>query len=544
MELITKKKTKIVCTIGPASDTPEMIYKLYQAGMNVMRVNFSHGTHEEQLAKIDIARSFEKKYGIYIPVALDTKGPEIRTGYMENGQVPVKKGQVMRITKTPMKGNSEKFYCTYTGLYDDVKVGDIILIDDGNLEMKVIEKDESTKEIVVQAQNDHYIKDQKGMNVPMSRLSMPYISEQDEKDLQFGAEHDMDAIFASFCRRPEDIQAIRDVLAKYGKVIPIFAKIENPEGVEKIEDIVKTADGIMVARGDLGDEIPPEEVPLVQRKIIRLCRQYGKPVITATQMLDSMTSHPRPTRAEVSDVATAIDESSDCVMLSGESASGLYPVESVQMQAAISAAMERELPYESLARQAFDTSEHTINDAIANSIANTALLIGAKLIVNFTQTGNSTKRISKARPCCPIISVTNNRKTCLAGGWLWGVYSVYRAASQFSSKNAFKAAAFSTLRPVAAGQPFLGTCGLFSLNRKKLSLACKAEADSGRLKPVRRLTAFAPSNLKKNFLFSRFPCNSYTYNPPSAYPISGSNSPAGRTVRGSGFARVAEAFLP
>jgi len=424
MELITTKKTKIVCTIGPASDTAEMIYKLYQAGMNVMRVNFSHGTHEEQLAKIEIARSFEKKYGIYIPVALDTKGPEIRTGYMENGQVPVKKGQVMRITKTPMKGTSEKFYCTYTGLYDDVKVSDIILIDDGNLEMKVIEKDEKAQEIVVQAQNDHYIKDQKGMNVPMSRLSMPYISEQDEKDLQFGAEHDMDAIFASFCRRPEDILAIRSVLAKYGKVIPIFAKIENPEGVEKIEEIVKTADGIMVARGDLGDEIPPEEVPLVQRKIIRLCRQYGKPVITATQMLDSMTSHPRPTRAEVSDVATAIDESSDCVMLSGESASGLYPVESVKMQAAISAAMERELPYESLARQAFDTSEHTINDAIANSIANTALLIGAKLIVNFTQTGNSTKRISKARPCCPIISVTNNRKTCLAGAWLWGVYSV------------------------------------------------------------------------------------------------------------------------
>jgi hypothetical protein len=207
MELITKKKTKIVCTIGPASDTAEMIYKLYQAGMNVMRVNFSHGTHEEQLAKIEIARSFEKKYGIYIPVALDTKGPEIRTGYMENGCVPVKKGQIMRITKTPMKGTSEKFYCTYTGLYGDVKVGDTILIDDGNLEMKVLEKDEKAQEIVVQALNDHYIKDQKGMNLPMSRLSMPYISEQDESDLKFGAEHDMDAIFASFCRRPEDIQA-------------------------------------------------------------------------------------------------------------------------------------------------------------------------------------------------------------------------------------------------------------------------------------------------------------------------------------------------
>jgi pyruvate kinase len=425
MDLNIEKKTKIVCTIGPASDTPEMIHKLYEAGMNVMRVNFSHGTHEEQLAKIQIARSFESKFGIYIPVALDTKGPEIRTGYMENGCVPVKKGQIMRITKTPMKGTAEKFYCTYTGLYDDVKVGETILIDDGNLEMKVIDKDEKAQELVVEAQNDHYIKDQKGMNVPMSRLSMPYISEQDESDLKFGAENDMDAIFASFCRRPEDVSAIRDVLAKYGKGdIPIFAKIENPEGVEKIEDIVKTADGVMVARGDLGDEIPPEQVPLVQRRIIQLCRRYGKTVITATQMLDSMTSHPRPTRAEVSDVATAIDESSDCVMLSGESASGQYPVESVAMQAAIAKAMEKELPYDRLAHEAFETSEHSVNDAIANSIATTAMLINAKLIVNFTQTGNSTRRISKARPCCPIISVTNSRKTALRLAWAWGVYSV------------------------------------------------------------------------------------------------------------------------
>jgi pyruvate kinase len=425
MDLLTFKKTKVICTIGPASDTPEMIYKLYKAGMNVMRVNFSHGTHDEQLKKILIARDFEKKYNIYIPVALDTKGPEIRTGYMENGKVDVKKGQIMRITATPMTGTSERFYCTYEGLYDDVKVGDMILIDDGNLEMTILEKDETNREIVVQALNDHYIKDQKGMNVPMSNLSMPYISAQDESDLKFGCEQDMDAIFASFCRRPEDIKAIREVLAKYGKPdMPIFAKIENPEGVEKIVDIVKAADGVMVARGDLGDEIPPEQVPLVQRRIIQLCRRYGKPVITATQMLDSMTAHPRPTRAEVSDVATAIDESSDCVMLSGESASGLYPVESVQMQSAISAAMEKELPYEQLAKEAFDTSERTVNDAIANSIANTALLIGAKLIFNFTQTGNSTKRISKARPCCPIISITNNRKTCLRSAWLWGVYSV------------------------------------------------------------------------------------------------------------------------
>ncbi len=423
MSLHIEKRTKIVCTIGPASDTPEMIRKLYEAGMDVMRINFSHGTHEEQLEKIKIIRNLEKE-GIYVPVCLDTKGPEIRTGYMENGVIEIKKGQTIRITMKPMLGNSSKFSCSYSGLYDDVKIGDPILCDDGNLILKVKEKDEKEREIVVIAENDHPLKDQKGMNIPNSDLSMPFISAQDEKDLEFGCEHNVDGVFASFVRRPEDIRDLKAILAKYGKPdIPVFAKIENPEGVRKIDEIVKVADGIMVARGDLGDEIPPENVPLIQRRIIKLCRKLGKPVITATQMLDSMTSHPRPTRAEVSDVATAIDESSDCVMLSGESASGKYPSESVQMQKRIAIAMERELPYENLAKEAFDSSTRTVNDALANSIANTALLIGAKLIVNFSQTGRSSQRISKARPSCPIVSITNSRKACLESAWYWGVYS-------------------------------------------------------------------------------------------------------------------------
>ena len=423
MSLHIEKRTKIVCTIGPASDTPEMIRKLYEAGMDVMRINFSHGTHEEQLEKIKIIRNLEKE-GIYVPVCLDTKGPEIRTGYMENGVIEIKKGQTIRITMKPMLGNSSKFSCSYSGLYDDVKIGDPILCDDGNLILKVKEKDEKEREIVVIAENDHPLKDQKGMNIPNSDLSMPFISAQDEKDLEFGCEHNVDGVFASFVRRPEDIRDLKAILAKYGKPdIPVFAKIENPEGVRKIDEIVKVADGIMVARGDLGDEIPPENVPLIQRRIIKLCRKLGKPVITATQMLDSMTSPPPPTRAEVSDVATAIDESSDCVMLSGESASGKYPSESVQMQKRIAIAMERELPYENLAKEAFDSSTRTVNDALANSIANTALLIGAKLIVNFSQTGRSSQRISKARPSCPIVSITNSRKACLESAWYWGVYS-------------------------------------------------------------------------------------------------------------------------
>ena len=417
------KKTKIVCTIGPASQTREMILKLYEAGMNVMRVNFSHGDHQEQLGKILIARDLEKE-GIYLPVCLDTKGPEIRTGYMQEGGVPVSAGQRMKIKMDEVTGNEKEFSVTYKGLYDDVKNGDHILIDDGELDFEVIGKDSNDRSILVEAKNEHLLKDQKGVNCPFSRLSMPFISEQDEKDLAFGVEHHVDAVFASVTRRPEDILDIKATLKKYGDGdIPVFAKIENPEGVSKIDQIIDVADGVMVARGDLGVEVPPEEVPVIQRHIIERCRQKGKPVITATQMLDSMQKNPRPTRAEVSDVATAIEESSDCVMLSGESASGKYPVLAVQMQAKIAATMEKYLNYENLAKEAYDTSEHSNNDAISNAVANTALLVGAKLIINFTETGKSTARISKARPCCPIVSITNSRSTALRSGWLWGVYS-------------------------------------------------------------------------------------------------------------------------
>ena len=463
MRFNISKKTKIICTIGPVSDSPEMIEKLYDAGMNVMRINFSHGSHEEQLKKIQIARDFETSKGIYIPVALDTKGPEIRTGMMENGEVPVHKGQILRITKKNVVGNAERFHCSYSGLYDDVKIGDLILVDDGNLELRVTGKDEESEEIIVEAQNDHCIKNKKGMNAPCTRLNMPFISKQDEEDLKFGCENDIDCIFASFVRRPQDIRDMRAVLEKYGRPrIPIFAKIENPEGVEKIREIIEEADGVMVARGDLGDEMPPEKVPSIQRRIIHLCRECGKPVITATQMLDSMTTHPRPTRAEVSDVATAIDEGSDCVMLSGESASGLYPIESVKMQAAIGHEMEKELDYELLAQRAFDTSERSINDAIANSIANTALLINAKLIVNFTHTGKSTARISKARPCCPIIQVSSNRRTIMNGAWLWGVYGVLLKTTMPDFTEEMEVVALKIARDlgIEAGEPIILSGGI------------------------------------------------------------------------------------
>ena len=419
------KKTKIIATIGPASDNFDKCFELYKAGMNVMRINFSHGTYPQQLEKIEIAREFERR-GIYVPVALDTKGPEIRTGYMEGDKLSIPDRHRMRISMEECLGTMEKFSVTYKGLYDDVKVGDHILIDDGNLDFLIVEKDEAAREIIVEAQNAHVLKNQKGVNCPFSRLSMDFISEKDEADLKFGCENGVDCVFASFTRRPEDVKAVKEVCAKYGRPdMPVFAKIENPEAVQKIEEIIDAADGVMVARGDLGVEIPPETVPDVQRQIITTCRRKGKPVITATQMLDSMVSHPRPTRAEVTDCATAVDEGSDCIMLSAESASGLYPVKAVEMQAAIARTEEdNHLDYEKLAAQAYDYSEHSNNDAISNAVANTALLIGAKLIVSFTERGFSSWRISHARPCCPIISVTSNRTVAMQGAWMWGIYSV------------------------------------------------------------------------------------------------------------------------
>ncbi|MCR5349175.1 MAG: pyruvate kinase [Bacilli bacterium] len=458
MRLIISKKTKIICTIGPASDTPEKVRALYEAGMNVMRINFSHGTHPQQLEKIAIARGFEKE-GIYIPVALDTKGPEIRTGYMENGAIEIPDGHVMRISMEECVGNLERFSVTYAGLYDDAKVGDHVLIDDGNLDFEITEKDEKKRELVVVARNRHILKNQKGVNCPSSHLNMAFISPKDEDDLRFGCENDVDCIFASFVRRPEDILEMKKVLAKYGKPdIPIFAKIENPEAVQKIEAIVDVAEGVMVARGDLGVEIPPETVPDVQRNIITVCRNKGKPVITATQMLDSMVSHPRPTRAEVTDVATAVDEGSDCVMLSAESASGLYPVKAVEMQAAIARTEENNhLDYEKLAVQAYETSDRTNNDAISNAVANTALLIGAKLIVNFTERGNSSWRISKARPCCPIVSITASRRVALQGAWMWGVYSVLLKTSMPDFIEEMEVLALKVARElgIAPGEPII-----------------------------------------------------------------------------------------
>ena len=429
MQFRLDKKTKIVATIGPVSDNYETFLKLIEAGMNVMRVNFSHGDYPSHLAKIELARRVEKEHGIHIPVILDSRGPEIRVGQFEEGFALIEQDHQVEVFMTPIVGNASQFSVSYPGLYDDVKIGDFLKIDDGNLALKIIEKNTNKKTLICKAMNTHTIKNRKGLNAPFARLSMPFISEQDEADLKFGCEHQVDYVAASFTRRRQDVLDIKAILEKYGRPnIQVIAKIENPEGVSNLEEILEVADGIMVARGDLGVEIAAEQVPIIQKRIVTMCRKVGKPVITATQMLDSMVSMPRPTRAEVSDVANAILESSDAVMLSAESASGKYPIEAISMQANIASTMEKELNYVQFSSQAFENSRKVNSDAIANSVANTAFLINADAIVTFTETGGAARRIAKARPYCPIIAISDRKETVKSLGLIWGVYS-YHATS-------------------------------------------------------------------------------------------------------------------
>ncbi len=426
MNMNISKKTKIICTIGPSSDSYEKILSLYESGMNVIRVNFSHGSYEEHGKKLEIAKRLWEEKGIIIPVMLDTKGPEIRTHTFEGGSASIKNNQIVRISMKEIVGTSEKFSVTYPELFDDSKVGDRIKLDDGNLTIIILEKDEANKELVCKALNHHVLKDRRGVNCPDTKINMKYVSEKDFNDITWGCKNNISFIAASFVRTKQDVLDIRKILHDNNRDdIKIISKIENPIALENIDEIIEVTDGIMVARGDLGVEIPSEDVPVVQRKLIEKCHKAGKPVITATQMLESMKTNPNPTRAEVSDVANAVLMGSDCVMLSAESASGEYPVEACSMQAKIANRMEEYLPYEQLARDAFDTSEKNNNDAISNSVANTALLIGAKLIVCLTENNEAISRLSKARPCCPILSVSNDLNICKANAMCWGVYPCY-----------------------------------------------------------------------------------------------------------------------
>lgn len=419
------KKTKIVCTIGPASDRYEILRELLENGMNVVRLNFSHGSYEEHLEKIKTVRKLEKDEKVIIPIMLDTKGPEIRTHDFKNGQAAIQTGQIIEIYDHEILGDETKFSTTHAQLYDDVKVGNHIKLDDGNLDLVVIDKRSKDRVIIAKATNHHTIKNKRGINCPQCNLTMPYISEKDRNDLIFGCEQQIDLVAASFVRNLKDIQDIRKILDENGgKNIKIIIKVENVSAVKDFDELIKECDGAMVARGDLGVEVPPEDVPIIQRRIINVCRQYRKPVITATQMLDSMKTNPNPTRAEVSDVANAVMESTDSVMLSAETASGEYPIESVAMQAKISANMENFMYSKENVEQLKHLNYHSyaINDAIAASVSEAANSLEAKLIVSFSETGATAKLISSYRPCCPIIAVSSHLNVCRETALYWGVY--------------------------------------------------------------------------------------------------------------------------
>ena len=416
------RKTKIVCTIGPASESPEMLEKLITAGMNVARLNFSHGGHEDHAIRIASIRDASERMKKPVGILLDTKGPEIRTHSMENGELHLVTGQVIDISMTEVLGTESCFSVTYERLIEDVDQNDMILLDDGLIELRVLAKDLDKGLIHTIVENAGVLKNKKGVNVPGVSVKLPGITEKDAADILFGIDQGVDFIAASFVRTAKDVLEIRELLEQNGGGhIQIIPKIENQEGVDNIDGIIEVSDGLMVARGDLGVEIPAEEVPLVQKSLIKKCNQVGKPVITATQMLDSMQRNPRPTRAEASDVANAIIDGTDAIMLSGETAAGLYPVESVAMMNKIAERTEDSLDYRSIVTQRSREREANMTEAISQAVANTSINLGVKAILAPTESGNTAKMIAKYRPGVSIIAVTSQQNTAQKLTLVWGV---------------------------------------------------------------------------------------------------------------------------
>ncbi|MHA6251439.1 pyruvate kinase [Oceanobacillus sp. CAU 1775] len=419
------RNTKIVCTIGPASESIETLERLIDAGMNVARLNFSHGDYEEHGARIKNIREAAKKKDVNVAILLDTKGPEIRTGQFINGEDEIKQNSTVYLSMKEIQGNAERFSITYPGLINDVEIGAKILLDDGLIELEVTEIDKENEEIVTIALNGGPIKNKKGVNVPNVALNLPGMTEKDREDIIFGIESKVDFIAPSFIRRASDVLEIRQVLeANNGEKIHIIPKIENKEGIERIDEILEISDGLMVARGDLGVEIPPEDVPLAQKLLIKKCNIAGKPVITATQMLDSMQRNPRPTRAEASDVANAIFDGTDAVMLSGETAAGQYPVESVQTMGNIALKAESALEHKSILSERSKTVNMTITEAISQSVTHTAMNIDVETIITPTESGHTARMISKYRPKASILAVTFDELVNRQLALVWGVHAV------------------------------------------------------------------------------------------------------------------------
>jgi len=454
-----KRKTKIVCTVGPSIDNDVMIGKMIDAGMNVTRLNFSHANHEEHGDRIQMIRRVAKEKNKFIGVLADTKGPEIRCGQFENGFATFKKGDIVEVHKEVILGNHDRFHIDCDELYNDISVGDYLLIDDGKMKLNVLEVGDGV--LKCEINNPGVIKTRKGVNVPNVKLSMPFISKKDYDDIVFVAEQNVDMIALSFVRRKQDVLDVRAILEKVGKpYIELIAKIENQEGVDNLESILEVSDGVMVARGDLGVEVSTQLVPLYQKKIIKLANEKGKPVITATHMLESMMQSPRPTRAEASDVANAILDGTDAIMLSGESAAGDYPIEAVQTMDTIAKAIENEIPYGEILNKAIKTQQGTVNDAIGIAVAQTALALDSVVaIVAFTETGGTARRICKFRPSVPILAITDHLDTCHHLAYYNGVFPVYREDVTDYTKYDNAAIEAAKANGFSAGQQIIITSG-------------------------------------------------------------------------------------
>ena len=414
------RRTKIVCTIGPATRSSKIIEELIKRGMDVARLNFSHGTYEEHSLTVQYVRKASLKLGRPVALLQDLAGPKIRVGLIQKGSVILKEGSTFVLTNRNVPGNEREVSITYSLLPQRVKEGETILLADGSLELKV-EKTTYT-DIKCRVIRGGELSSQKGINLPTSSFDIPSFTEKDYKDLLFGIEHNVDFIGISFVKKAEDILRVRKILKEKEVEISLIAKIEKREALNNIEKIIEAADGIMVARGELGVEVPIQEVPLIQKKIIKKCNLVGKPVITATQMLESMIENSRPTRAEVTDIANAIFDGTDAIMLSAETAIGKYPLESVRIMDKIAIKTEEALNYKKILKERALSVEPTTPDAISHATCQVAQDLGAKAIITFTFSGSTARRVARYRPRVPIIAASPNRKTIRRLALSWGVY--------------------------------------------------------------------------------------------------------------------------
>ena len=462
------KKTKVVCTMGPNTNDRELLKKLIENGMDVARFNFSHGDHEEQKSRMDLLKELRQELNTNTAILLDTKGPEIRTGVLKGGKrIMLKAGEQFTLTTEEIEGDESKVSITYEGLVQDVDAGRVILIDDGLIELKVVGKSE--KEIFCEVINGGELGERKGVNVPNVAVRLPAITEKDKDDIRFGVEQGIDFIAASFVRNAECVLEIKAYLKELGApYVPIIAKVENAEGIKNIDEIIRDADGVMVARGDLGVEIPAEEVPYLQKMIIQKCNMNFKTVITATQMLDSMMRNPRPTRAEVTDVANAVYDGTDAVMLSGETAQGKYPLEALQMMVHIIQNTEQHLDYEGMLEKTGGHLKSGVSSAIGYSSVLAASNLNAKCIITPSVSGATARVVSNLRPRQVILGVTPNERTLRRMSIYWGVKPIKSQAFNTTDDICDGAIELAKVKQfVETGEIVVITAGIPSPNVKK-----------------------------------------------------------------------------